>query len=251
MKIFLIGAGNSAKIILEELKEELDKVYVYDVDKSQIEKLKEFYNISYADIKDIANLDIDYVIEVASTKAVVEYGKFVIENNKNFIILSTGAFADRDFLNDFQEALKKSNSRVYVVSGAIGGIDLINAINDKIKSITLTTRKPPKSLGLEIDEEKVIFEGSSTEAIKRFPKNVNVAVTLSLAARDFDKVKVRIIADPKVERNIHNIKINSIAGNYEFTFENFPSENPKTSYLAPLSVAGLLKNINSKIKIGG
>ncbi|SHF05712.1 aspartate dehydrogenase [Marinitoga hydrogenitolerans DSM 16785] len=252
MKLFFLGAGNSAKIILEELENSIEKAYFFDKDKEKIEILKKrFENIDYADIEDLNNLNVDFVIEVASVEALEEYGIKILEMNKNLVILSTGAFADKIFRYKFVKKLNNSNSKVYIASGAVGGIDLINAVHNKLNKITLTTRKPPKSFGLDIDKEKIIFEGNSIEAIKQFPKNVNVAVTLSLAARDFEKVNVRIIADPNVERNIHIVEINSKVGNYKFKFENFPSKNPKTSYLAPLSIVSLLKNTYSNFKIGG
>ncbi|WGS65910.1 aspartate dehydrogenase [Marinitoga aeolica] len=252
MKLFFLGGGNSAKIILEEMYDFIEKAYIYDKNKEQVDKLKYIFdNVEYKEINQIKDLEVDYVIEVASVEALKEYGLKILDMNKDLIVLSTGAFADKIFRYNFVKKLNSTNNKVYVVSGAIGGIDLINAIYDKIEKITLTTRKPPKSLGLEITEEKIIFEGNSIEAIERFPKNVNVAVTLSLAARNFEKVEVRIIADPKVERNIHTVEIISKAGNYKFEFENFPSKNPKTSYLAPLSIVGLLKNLNTNFRIGG
>ncbi|GAB6190227.1 aspartate dehydrogenase [Marinitoga arctica] len=252
MKLFFLGAGNSAKIILEELEDIIEKAYIYDLDKNKVDNLQKIFdNIEYSDIENLKNLDVDYVIEVASVDAIKKYGLDILDMNKNLIILSTGAFADKIFRYYFIKKLNDSTSKVYVVSGAIGGIDLINAIYDKINIITLTTRKPPKSFGLDIDKEKIIFEGNSIEAINKYPKNVNVAVTLSLAARNFEKVNVRIIADPKVERNIHTVEIVSKVGIYRFEFENYPSKNPKTSYLAPLSIIGLLKNLNTNFRIGG
>lgn len=252
MNLFFLGAGNSARIILEEIDDVIEKAYVFDKNKEQVKKLKELFNkVEYAEIEDLKKLDVDYAIEVASVEALKEYGLKILDMNKNLIVLSTGAFADKIFRYNFVKKLNNSDNKVYVVSGAIGGIDLINAIYDKLDEITLTTRKPPKSLGLNLSNEEIIFEGTSIEAIERFPKNVNVAVTLSLAARNFEKVRVRIIADPGVERNIHTVEIKSKVGNYKFEFENYPSKNPKTSYLAPLSIVGLLKNLNTNFRIGG
>lgn len=252
MKLFLLGGGNSARIILKEMEENIEKAYVFDINQEQVEKLKnDFNNVEFCDIEKLNDLDVEYVIEVASVEALKAYGLKILDMNKKLIILSTGAFADEKFRNNFVKKLNNTDSKVYVVSGAIGGLDVINTIYDKINKVILTTRKPPKSLGLDIDEEKIIFEGNSIEAINRFPKNVNVAVTLSIATREFEKVNVKIIADPKVERNIHTVEINSKVGNYRFEFENFPSKNPKTSYLAPLSIVGLLKNLNTNFRIGG
>ncbi|KAF2956250.1 aspartate dehydrogenase [Marinitoga sp. 38H-ov] len=254
MKLFFLGGGNSAKIILEEMYDYIEKAYIFDKNKEQVDKLKYIFdNVEYKEINEIKDLEVDYVIEAASVEALKEYGLKILDMNKDLIVLSTGAFADKIFREKFLSRIKNNNinNKVYVVSGAIGGIDLINAIYDKIDSITLTTRKPPKSLGLEIAEEKIIFEGNAVDAINRFPKNVNVAVTLSLAVRSFEKVNVRIVADPNIERNIHSINIISKAGNYNFEFENYPSNNPKTSYLAPLSIVGLLRNLNNNFRIGG
>ena len=47
-----------------------------------------------------------------------------------------------------------------------------------------------------IDDEIIIFSGKASEAVNKFPKNINVSSTLSLASgMDAD---VKIIADPKI-----------------------------------------------------
>ncbi|QTA38240.1 aspartate dehydrogenase [Thermosipho ferrireducens] len=254
MRIFFLGAGNSASIILEELRGIIEKAYFYDKNLNQIKKLQERFDavyIEYKEIEELRQLNVDYVVEVASIEALCEYGIEILKSDKNLIVLSTGAFADENFRISFMNELKSSNSKVYIATGAIGGLDLIEAIYDKVYNITLITKKRPESLGLNVKDETVVFDGSSTEAIKVFPRNVNVAVTLSLAVRDFNKVQVKIVADPLIERNKHIIKIESKVGNYKLEFENYPSENPKTSYLAPLSIVRIIKRQNIKFKIGG
>ncbi|BBE31164.1 L-aspartate dehydrogenase [Tepiditoga spiralis] len=251
MKLFFIGGGNSTEIILEKLGSLVSKAYIFDTNNERMLELSnKFNNIESSDINKLKNLDVNYVVECASVEAVKSYAFDVLNLKKDFIILSTGAFADDEFRNKIMEKLENSENNIYIPSGAVGAVDIINATGEMINKITLTTRKPPKSLGVETDTEQIIFEGTSKEAIKKFPKNINVAVTLSVASGDFDKVFVRIIADPKVNRNIHTVEIDSEAGNYKLILENYPSKNPKTSYLAPLSVAGLLKKLTKKLKVG-
>jgi aspartate dehydrogenase len=62
-----------------------------------------------------------------------------------------------------------------------------------------TTRKPPDALSLTVDGYKpvAVFSGTAKEAIAKFPKNINVAVTLSLAGLGVDQTRVEILADPR------------------------------------------------------
>ena len=91
------------------------------------------------------------------------------------------------------------------------------------------TRKPLTALLNEsLTEETILFEGTAKEAIERYPENMNVAITLSLAGIGVDDTKVTIIADPPVEKNIHSIGARGDFGEMEMNIENNPSpKNPK------------------------
>lgn len=250
MILFITGAGNAADVVIENLYKEVDIFYLYDIDKSKTKYLaSKFDNVKPASLSEMCKAD--FVVELASGEAVKQIYKDVLKNNLHFIILSSGAFSDDDFRKDFIEEHKHSKSKVIIPSGAIGGLDLITSIKSLITEIEIITTKSPKSLSLtNINESTVIFRGSSGEAIKKYPKNVNVAVTLSLAVEDFSKIKVKIVADPKAESNSHLINVKSEIGNYSFNIKNNKSKNPGTSLLAPLSVVGLLRKECSNFKIG-
>jgi aspartate dehydrogenase len=80
---------------------------------------------------------------------------------------------------------------------------------------------------------------------------VNVAASLSLAGIGPEKTRVRIIADPKIERNVHEIFVKGEFGELEVKMRNVPSPgNPKTSYLAALSAIATLKKISSNVRVG-
>lgn len=250
MKIFMIGAGNAARVVLKELAKEATELYAYDHDPAQIETLQQdFPKLKSASLDQIP--DVDYVIECASGAAVKQAYKEVLKQPTTFIVLSSGAFADEAFRDDFQAQLASSKAKVVVPSGAIAGLDLITAIASYVEEITITTTKSPKSLGMsEINDPVTVFSGSAGEAIKKYPKNINVAVTLSLAVQDFSKVKVQIVADPKATSNAHHIQVNATTGTYGFQIQNNTSNNPGTSLLAPLSIIGVVRGTKTNFKIG-
>lgn len=95
-----------------------------------------------------------------------------------------------------------------------------------------------------------VSKNATQEAIKYFPKNINVAVTVFLASA-FKKVEVCIKADPALKRNVHSISVDAAEAKLNIRIENIPSTtNPKTSALAILSTQQLLNKIFSPLKIG-
>ncbi len=207
---------------------------------------------------------VDLVIESASQNAVRLLVPRVLEAGCDVMILSVGALADEELRKKLFRLAQQNNCKLYFPSGAVVGIDGINSASAaEISSVTLTTRKPPSGLagapyvvckGIElekIEKETLLFEGSASEAVKAFPTNVNVAATISLAGIGFERTKVRVIADPALSRNVHEITVEGEFGKFFTRVENLPSpENPKTSYLAALSAISTLKKIMNPIKIG-
>jgi len=205
----------------------------------------------------------DLVVEAASQKAVPAIARATLGEGKSLMIMSVGALADVDFYREVKKLAEERGSRVYIPSGAISGLDgLKSASVGTIRKVTLTTTKNPKGLegapyilenkiDLEaLKEPAVIFEGSAAEAVKAFPANVNVAATLCLAARE-GEVRVKIIADPHINVNRHEIVAEGDFGQIFTRVENVPSpKNPKTSYLAALSAIATLRSIVEPLKIG-
>jgi len=201
------------------------------------------------------------VVEAASAKASGEIARRVIRQNRDVLVMSVGGILEDTEL--FEQA-GKLNRKIYIPSGAIGGIDALKAAGlDKLTRVVLTTRKSPRSLDGapyvveknidlgKIDREVLLFEGTADEAIRGFPQNVNVSAVLSLAGIGAKNTIVRIITSPQFTRNIHEIEFEGAFGKFSARVENFPmSENPKTSYLAALSAVAMLENILSNIRIG-
>jgi aspartate dehydrogenase len=104
---------------------------------------------------------------------------------------------------------------------------------------------------VSLGKETVLFEGSAAEAIKKFPRNINVAIVLSLAGLGVENTKVTIIADPNIVKNNHLIEAWGSFGKLKLEIENDPMpNNPKTSYLAALSILATLQNKERIVQIG-
>lgn len=208
--------------------------------------------------------DLDLVIEAASQDAVRQYASKVLEAGKDLMIMSVGALVDSALTEEIRRGAHSAGKKIYIPSGAIAGIDGVKAaVIGRVNHVTLTTRKPPTGLiddpnfkqnrvnSNELEEPKVIYEGPALEACRLFPANVNIAATLSLAGIGPKKTKVRIVADPTIERNIHEINVKGEFGELRICAENVPSpDNPKTSYLAALSAIVTLRNITDIMLIG-
>ena len=208
--------------------------------------------------------EVELVIEAASQNAITSYLNQLISFKKDVLVMSVGAFANSDFFSEVIRNVERNDTNIYVPSGAIAGIDALKSVKTSISYVTLTTTKNPNSLkdspffknnNLTVDSFKkrtLIFEGSAIEAVQNFPSNVNVAALLGLAGIGVEKTKVNVIADPSIRINKHEIKVIGKFGELIVRVKNIPSPtNPKTSYLAVLSVIECLRSITTKgIKYG-
>ena len=72
-----------------------------------------------------------------------------------------------------------------------------------------------------------------------------------MAGIGFEQTQIRILADPTVTRNTHEIECKSRAGTFKMVLENVPDpDNPKTTLMACYSVLAALKNIRSYYRVG-
>ncbi len=201
------------------------------------------------------------LIEAASANAVGQLLPKAIKHRKGLLLMSTGG------LLQHPDLLRKAIARkipLYLPSGAIAGLDGIKAAGiGRLKSVTLTTRKHPKSLSgapgiaqakLQLNSlrsPRTVFKGSAAKAVSAFPQNINVAATLALAGMGAARTQVRIVADPTVHTNTHEIEAVGDFGTLFVRTENRPArENPKTSQLAVFSAIATLKQILEPIRVG-
>lgn len=193
----------------------------------------------------------DIVIEAAGKQVVGEVLRACTAAKRDCILLSSGGLLEH--LELLQQA-NRAGIHVLIPSGALAGIDALRAAKlGRIDAVTLTSTKHPSGFadapyvqqrGIDmrtIDAPTVLFEGNALDAVHGFPQNVNVAATLSLYGIGPMRTRVRIIADPAVQVNQHEVRIEGDFGVISTKTENIPSpENPKTSALAALSALSML-----------
>jgi len=254
MNLGIIGCGAIGTDVAKAAAtmKEIKKIYLFDIDNKKSEILGK--EIKKAEIKNVKEFlsDVDVVFEGASQQAVNQYAQQILEAGKDLIMMSVGSLFDDDFRNKLKKIAKEKKCKIYVPSGAVCGIDGILSANvGGLSEVTLVTTKPNTSLGKKCVKRTVLFEGNAREAVKKFPANINVAASLSLAGRGFDDTKVEIVADPVVTRISHKILAHGKFGRLRVELENMPNpNNPGSSYMASLSAIATLKRIIDPIQIG-
>jgi aspartate dehydrogenase len=239
-RVGLIGCGAIGTVLAEAVERKLvdcDELIVYDVDKSKAQKLKsslKFPVIITESVDELLALKPKVVVEAASQQAAREYVPKIVSSGTELIVMSTGALLD----------LSVDFGKVHVPSGAIGGLDALSATAlAGIDEVVLSSRKNPKAFGRKNQVEEVVYEGYAEEAAKLFPREMNVAATLALTVKPA-KVKVRVVSDPAVKRNTHEIQVKWRFGEMFLHFANDPHpDNPHTSALAAWSAIKLLQTL--------
>jgi len=253
MIVGIVGCGAIANIITNlavEGKLGIDLKFFYDRDIERAENLaSQVEGTVVFGVGDMLD-KVDLVIEAASPQAVEEIVPQILEKGKNVLIMSIGALLNLKLKKKLENIALRNNAKIYAPSGAIVGLDGVKAASiGKIRKATLITRKSPRSLGISTDGEKILYEGKASDAVKEFPVNINVAAALSIAC-EMD-VDVKIIVDPTVDRNVHEIHVVGDFGELKTITENVRcSMNPKTSVLAAYSAIKLLKSLNENLIVG-
>ncbi len=268
LKIGIVGCGaigsSLAGVILSDFVGKATLCGLYDIDTQKAYNLASKLNNTKLAVLNLDNLinKVSLVIEATKPDAVFAIAKKTLSSGADIMIMSVGGVLEN--FRELELLAQEKDSFVYIPSGAICGIDGLRAVkNCKINKVTLTTKKPVRAfLGVsyilkrkinleKITEDTIVFEGSAAMAVRAFPQNINVAATLSLAGLGEDKTCVRIVASPRITRNIHEVEIDSEAGKITCRSENvIHPDNPKTSFLAVLSAVAVLRRILEPIKIG-
>jgi aspartate dehydrogenase len=212
-----------------------------------------------AKTKVISSLDeldapIDCAVECAGHQAVKAHVPAVLKRGVDVILVSMGSLSEPGLADSLEAAAREGNAQLMLVPGAVAGIDALAAARPfGLDSVVYTGRKPPVGWKdtpaeklVDLDNLKTattIFEGTAREAAREYPKNANVAATIGIAGIGLDATRVRLIADPAVDRNVHSLRAEGTFGVLEMTIANKPlADNPKTSALAAYSAVRALRN---------
>lgn len=196
----------------------------------------------------------DLVVECAGVKAVRAEGVRVIDSGVTLLVSSVGALVEPAFR---ERLMNGGPGRCVVTSGAIGGLDILGAAarGGGLTEATLVTTKSPAAVVqpwmtepervdiLEADGPVTAFSGNVVDAIRLFPRSLNVAVALAHATGLWDELVVTMVADREAELTTHAVTASGPSGDYEFTVRNRPHpDNPATSGVVP---AALLRDIET------
>lgn len=244
----IIGAGNIGSALAREAESMGLAIEVADARPERAKALAEEIDGDLVDV-DARLEEVDLVIEAASQPAVAGPVIEALRRGVDCMVLTTGALIQADLLEEATQAMEKTQARCYLPSGGVAGLDAVKALAlEEGASVRLTTRKPPASLGLTDDEAGELFRGTATEAVRQYPKNVNVSATLTLAGLS---PEVTIVADPDLDRNTHQIEVESPNVRVTVTVESDPSDiNPATSQVAVLSARALLRKLADPMQVG-
>jgi aspartate dehydrogenase len=266
-KVGLLGCGSIGHRIAQAVQADpslkVRLCYLYDRDVSQAEgleaKLKTGAMVSRS-IEEFLGAPFDLLLECASQEAVRNYAHKALRNRKDLLIMSVGALMEDGLRARLRSLAAEQLRTIHIPSGAIGGLDIIKAAKEgELREVKLTTRKNPSALAGapyfrerridpgDLREKVTLYKGPAKEAVRLFPANVNVAAVLSLMGLGGDKTKVKIVADPELSVNVHEIDIKGSFGKAKISVENFPDpKNPKTSALAALSAIETLRRACAK-----
>jgi aspartate dehydrogenase len=264
-RIAIGGFGAIGKVVAEALDRGIDGLELAAVsarDPARVERAMAGFArrvpvLPLARLAEVA----DIVVECAPASLLRESAEPALAQGRTLIVLSCGALLDNF---DLVELARRAGGRILVPSGALLGLDAVQAAaQGEISRVHMITRKPPAGLDgapylaergigvLGLAAARCVFTGSAREAAKGFPANVNVAAALALAGIGPDRTTIEIWADPAVSRNTHRIEVEADSVRLAMQIENVPSlENPKTGRLTPLSVIALLKKLASPLAIG-
>ena len=204
--------------------------------------------------------DIDLMIDCAGHSALNSYGADILRGGTDLITVSIGALADPDLMQKLEDAAIEGQSRLHLASGAIGALDCLRAARvGELQSVTYVGRKPPQSWRgspaeerLDLDQLRTTaethFDGSARDAATEYPKNANVAAAVALAGVGFDDTQVRLIADPNISENIHEVQAAGEFGSFRFEIRGHSlPDNPRSSALAAMSVVSKLEQESQRI----
>jgi len=257
----IVGCGKLADIVVDALLggilEDYALIGTYSKTFEKAERLAQRINgaeTSYpctacGSISKLLELKPDYIVESASPMAFRELALPALKNGSSLVTLSIGALADGDFYEEVQRTAKAHGSRVHLVSGAIGGFDVLGtaALMGDCE-VSFDTEKGPRSLRdspvyeTELETQtKRVFQGNAKEAIALFPTKVNVAVAAALASVGPERTKVSVTSVPDYIGDRHRIRIKNEEVDAVVDIYS------KTSKIAGWSVVNTLRNIVSPI----
>ena len=262
--IGIVGCGTIGRALLRAGAEGTLGVPIAGVTSRTASTAEAFLSIlgnppPYLELSDLVDRS-SLLVETAGGHVVPSLAEAAFAAGKDLMVISIGALLEHP---EIIEQARSLGCRLYAPSGAIAGLDGIkSACQGRVDRVEMVSSKPIAALEgapylLEKDipvdgltEAREVFNGTAREACRGFPSNLNVSAAVSLAGIGPDLTTVRIVADPFLERNCHDITVEGEFGLLRVHIENIPSENPKTGRLTALSIIRSVRDAVDPVRIG-
>lgn len=245
MRLAIVGLGAIGGFVYKKLCQDPDTwdVHAYDINPEKLSSVSSNRRLTE---DRLWNEKFDAVVETASVQAVSNLAPKLLRSSP-MLLLSVSALSDPGLLKELEAVCLQNNTYLYIPPGALTGVEAFLASRPILQSVSLRTRKNPRALGRQDEKETVVFQGKAREACEKFPKNLNIAATLSLYGIGFDHTNVSLISDPLVLTNVHEVRGSGSFGEIALKIESKPSpENPATSELTLTSVVASLDRLRKR-----
>lgn len=192
----------------------------------------------------------DVLVDCLAPEATGVLLESCIDSGKTIVVINTGVLLLQPAWID---RARRAGTRLLVPSGAVAGVDALRAAAmGRIDAVHIRSSKPPA--GLDTDgsaQPRRVFAGTAREAVAAWPKNMNITATLALAGIGGERTQVEIWSDPALERNVHEVEIDSDSTRLRIRIENRPSAaNPRSSAITAHSVCATLAGLVDPVRIG-
>jgi aspartate dehydrogenase len=231
-RIGLAGFGFIGSFLYERLKENKD-IQVAAVWEPVSEKTVSLDSqLVCEDLDDLGSRPLDLIVEAAHADVVMDMWPR-IKSGADLMISSMTSLANPEFHSRMKYEAEQNGQKIFLPHGAVLGLDGLRDGRYLLETVSITTTKHPQNLGLagsKIEELEVVFEGSTLDACKKFPRNVNVHAAIALAGIGFEATRSKVIADPDTKKMHHRIEVNGRGLNWNLEIESFSAGKVTGSY---------------------
>lgn len=262
LTIVLLGHGAIAKYVDKQIQS-LDGIHITAMicRETSLDRALDFAQGRFAVYTAISQLDStpDLVVDCAGHSGLMSHAPDALQQGIDVLSISSGALASQEMADKLDKSARQGSATIRFLSGAVAGIDALRAASvGELDRVMYTGSKPPRSWVGSPAEQKCDlanltepfehFSGTARQAARQYPKNANVAATIALASIGLDQVNVRLIADPHIDSNIHEITAQGVFGKLSVRIEgNALPENPGSSALAAMSLVAELKRLQQHV----
>jgi aspartate dehydrogenase len=231
-KVGLAGFGFIGSFLYERLKENKD-ISVAAVWEPVAEKTASLDSqLICEDLDDLGSRPLDLIVEAAHADVVKDLWPR-IKSGADLMISSMTSLANSEFRSRMEHEARQKDQKIFLPHAAILGLDGLRDGRSLLDTVSITTTKHPQNLGItdfKIKKPEVVFKGSTLDACKKFPRNVNVHAAVALAGIGFEATQSKVIADPDTKKMHHRIEVKGQGLNWNLEIESFSAGIVTGSY---------------------